>query len=222
MFRITKNRRLAGQQRGAARTVLVACCGAVARVTRARGNSEQRTARTGPFWRGTRSKSSEPEQLMTVVIVRPYRKLWWLWVHASRLSTLSIITSTNPDLRPRLAGVAVAARVNVTLDKLRAAAPSGFARSLLLREDRGERGRATVLKRRRGRHLRNICTGAGYAGYVLPRWESGWPHVGKNVTLFSYMVMQYAAHLEIYPLGATAWPCVASSRTACKSGRGHT
>ena len=37
-----------------------------------------------------------------------------------------------------------------------------------------------------------------------------WPHVGKNVTLFSYMVMQYAAHLEIYPLRAAqrgpVWP----------------
>lgn len=40
------------------------------------------------------------------------------------------------------------------------------------------------------------------AAYLLPRWVK-WPHVGKNVTLFSYMVMQHAAHLEIYPLGGT-------------------
>lgn len=42
-----------------------------------------------------------------------------------------------------------------------------------------------------GNHVRNICA----AGAVPPPWvrEVG---MGKNVTLFSYMVMQHTAHLE--------------------------
>lgn len=53
-------------------------------------------------------------------------------------------------------------------------------------------------------------------GYLLPRSVRG--HVGKNVTLFSYMVMQHAAHLEIYPLWT--WPrgWLVQDRTAAQQG----
>lgn len=85
-------------------------------------------------------------------------------------------------------------RVNVTLDKLRSVLHEAASRG----PRRGQR-RASSLLKRGGHHVRNICMAAAY---LLPRWVK-WPHVGKNVTLFSYMVMQHAAHLEIYPLGGT-------------------
>lgn len=52
-------------------------------------------------------------------------------------------------------------------------------------------------KERYGNHVWNIYT-AGAVTFFLLRREAN--TVKKNVTLFSYMVMQHAAHLEIYPL----------------------
>lgn len=49
------------------------------------------------------------------------------------------------------------------------------------------------------------------SSYLLPPYRRE-AHVEKNVTLFSYMVMQHAAHLEIYPPGA--WPGARPARTA--------
>lgn len=116
----------------------------------------------GPFWQGIRSKSSSNDRRNRASVQEALAA--WRTPLASRHFLLS---HRQIQSRAPLAGVAVAARVNVTLDKLRAVVRCGSAR-LAPRIEASVR--ATVLKRRHGRHVRNICMAAGY---VLPRWESG-------------------------------------------------
>lgn len=109
-----------------------------------------------------------------------------------------IITSTNPENRARVSRKRRRrgkgkARVNVTLDKLRAARVLGHRRRTV-QAHRYDYVRARRLKSGYGNHVRNICKRAGeQLRFFLLRREAS---MGKNVTLFSYMVMQHAAHLE--------------------------